>query len=193
MKDDREIISEKYNKIFSKYGWISHTSITDEEMLLAIQISITESVLEAEKYLIEVYKNKIKYQFESIISSEPFDIRKELFTFSYIDFCEKRFHSSIPLILISIDGTLHEIKNTKYQREANDFDILDEIAKFDDGYKDFVRIFTKSRRKSNDEVLSLPFRNGIIHGRDYNYDNQELAVKTIALVIYIYDWYQAFD
>ena len=46
----------------------------------------------------------------------------------------------------------------------------------------------QSRNKNNTEPIYIPYRNGILHGKDFNYANELVAAKSLALVFAVADW-----
>lgn len=49
-------------------------------------------------------------------------------------------------------------------------------------------IFTVGRNKTNTVEISIPYRNGILHGRDLGYANKKVAAKAWAAMFAIRDW-----
>ena len=48
--------------------------------------------------------------------------------------------------------------------------------------------FNQNRLKTNSDPIYIPYRNGILHGRDINYGNEYVSCKCIALMFAIADW-----
>lgn len=88
-----------------------------------------------------------------------------------------------------IDGVVNDIDKGKgFFTESIDLHAWDSIAAHHTGLTKLKGIFTKSRTKTTKEDISLPFRNGILHGRDLNYGNVFVAAKSWALMFAIRDW-----
>ena len=49
-------------------------------------------------------------------------------------------------------------------------------------------IFNKGRNVTNHEEIRLPYRNGILHGRDLNYANEYVSCKCVSLIFALADW-----
>lgn len=49
-------------------------------------------------------------------------------------------------------------------------------------------IYNTGRRKTNTEPIYLPYRNGILHGRDVNYANKYVSSKCLALIFAVHDY-----
>jgi hypothetical protein len=50
---------------------------------------------------------------------------------------------------------------------------------------------SKVRSRTTMSVLSLPYRNGILHGRDLGYDNELTSVKALCALAALGDWARA--
>ena len=57
-----------------------------------------------------------------------------------------------------------------------------------DGLTKIKDIFKKGRNKTNHDEIRLPYRNGILHGRDLNYANKYVSCKCISLMFALADW-----
>jgi hypothetical protein len=69
-----------------------------------------------------------------------------------------------------------------------ELDAWDSIAAANDGIARMHRIFITGRRKTHEEQISLPYRNGILHGMDLGYDNSTVAAKCWHYLFLIRDW-----
>lgn len=54
-----------------------------------------------------------------------------------------------------------------------------------------ANIFRKIRKKTTDEEIFLPYRNGILHGRDLGYANVKVSAKVVSTLIALGDWASA--
>lgn len=57
-----------------------------------------------------------------------------------------------------------------------------------DGLTKLKSIFNKGRNVINHEEIRLPYRNGILHGRDFNYANEYVSCKCVSLMFALADW-----
>lgn len=181
-------LPDKFNEIFSSSGWIAHDSLNVDVMKECIELGI-----DGENVLIEYYEGKLDW-FINIISYKPvFKERAELLNLAKEDYFEGRYHSCIPIILMLVDGIVNDIKPTGLFADATDLDVWDSIAGHSTGLNTLVSILKKNRRKTNEEPIYLPYRNGILHGRELNYNNKEVAIKTFAILFYVNDWIQSLE
>lgn len=177
-----------YNDTFSEQFWIAHESISLDTMKEAIEINRIEDINVAEEYLSRYYRELFDKRHKMIFKTRYFHMRKELLTKAYIDYQNRRFYSSIPLFLMISDGIVSDLKGTGLAAGKTDYDVWDSISGLDSGMKKVAQIYNSMRTKTNDDPIYLPYRNGILHGRDLNYDNNLLATKCLALILYLHDW-----
>ncbi|MBG9988815.1 hypothetical protein HZY88_07505 [Aerococcaceae bacterium DSM 111176] len=181
-----------YNKKFSKYGWIVHETLDLEVIINAVEKFESVGFDEAEKVILNYYEDRFKTVKKYIFISKHFNTRKRIFELAYADFLEGRYYASIPLTLMMIDGVLNDLKLKGFSASDEDYEVWDSISGHSSGLKQIHKIYTKSIRKTMEDTV-LPHRHGILHGRILNYDNEKLAIKCLALIIYIFDWIQSFN
>ena len=88
-----------------------------------------------------------------------------------------------------IDGGVNDIdKNKGFFTPSTDLTAWDSIAAHSTGLSIIRDVFNKSRNSTNLDPISMPYRNGILHGRDINYANKEVVAKCWATLIAIHDW-----
>ncbi|WJS82732.1 hypothetical protein [Tetragenococcus halophilus] len=179
---------DNYNSLFSDNGWIAHELISDEAMKKAIDTYNVNGMAEAEEYLTNYYETKFEELFKMIKNYKYFNERKELLEAAYEDFQEARYYSSIPLMLMIVDGIVSDIKGTGLAASRTDYSVWDSISGVDSGLGKVAKIYNSKRTKTNKNEITLPYRNGILHGKDLNYANRLLATKCLALILFIFDW-----
>lgn len=120
----------------------------------------------------------------------PFYIRKNILLLALKDHEEKRYHASIPVLLLCIDGIISDV--TPEQKwafsEGSHLVIPNSIVWYQWGLPQIIRLFSSVRRKTNEERIEIPYRNWILHGHDINYYNEITAHKTLALLFAVFDW-----
>lgn len=185
--------ADRYNELFSKYGWIVHESLDVEKIVEAVNKFDENGLESAEELIKSYYKQKFKKLKRVIFNSKYFYSRKRLFELAYDDYLSERYHSSIPMMLMLVDGVLNDLLLKGFAVSNADYEVWDSISGHSSGLNIISQIYNKTVRKTNENQLELPYRNGILHGRELNYDNETLAIKTNALVIYIFDWVRSYE
>jgi len=121
-----------------------------------------------------------------------FSIRYNLITTAYQNTLERRYDSCIPILLMVIDGVTNDISKSKgFFNDQTDLSAWDSIAAHSTGLKALRDIFNTTRKKTNTDEIFMPYRNGILHGRDVNYGNKYVAGKCWCTLFALNDWAQA--
>ena len=181
---------ENFNNRFSDRGWCAYDSMNSKILEKANNVYENDGIDAAEQVLIEYYQ----YEVKDIIfflknSSNAFSIRYDLIQQFFDDHFAKRYYSSIPLGLIIIDGAVNDFTKDKgFFAEKTSLDAWDCLVGCSNGLQKLKDIFNTSRKKTNIEKITLPYRNGILHGRDLNYANEFVSCKCVSLMFAVADW-----
>jgi hypothetical protein len=179
----------KFNNLFSNSGFVIFDSLEDSIIQTAIAKYELEGEIEAVKYLVDYFSSdemEKKAPFFKFI--EPFKSRFRFIEFALADQKAGRFYSAIPLLLMVIDGVMADFSNRGFHSTSVDLDVWDSLTTADGGIFKLKEIFQVSRKKTTSDLTQFPFRHGILHGRDLNYDNQETLARTWCLLFVIRDW-----
>jgi hypothetical protein len=186
-------LPDRFNSHFSKLGWISHESMNSQLMEKAVELADNKDIVKAESILANHFTSTeiswLQHRFRVLPS---FSIRFELIEKAYKDTLEKRFHSCVPLLLTIIDGAVNDTSKSKgFFSENTELKAWDSIAAHSSGLTAIKDIFNASRKKTNSEEIFLPYRNGILHGRDLKFDNQLIVGKCWSTLFAVNDWARA--
>ncbi|MBK7183958.1 MAG: zinc chelation protein SecC [Bacteroidetes bacterium] len=193
LKNQTELLSkspDKFNGHFSKRGWIAHESMSSDLMLTSIELADKGLIDIAEKELTNYYSSdKMHWLLRQVKSIDAFSVRYNLLKLAYEDTIAERYHSSVPILLMMIDGAVNDIDKSKgFFAENTNLTAWDSIAAHSTGLSALKEIFSDSRKKTNSEEITLPFRHGILHGRDLCYANKMVTAKCWAALFAIKDW-----
>ena len=105
--DEHSSIPDRFNDIFSELGWIYYRSFDSGIALNAINRAESNDLNGAEIELVEHYKsNLIEYNLQELDKLEAFRPRSPLAKKALIDYNDKRYHASVPIVLALIDGMI---------------------------------------------------------------------------------------
>ncbi|MBC8552600.1 MAG: hypothetical protein H8D23_23470 [Candidatus Brocadiales bacterium] len=182
----------KFNRIFSEDGWIVHDSIDYNLIRSTVDTFEKEGKGEARKLLLEHFKpeNIEKFLFRFRFCDE-FKDRYKFIEYAFEDYKQKRYYAVIPLLLMVIDGAVNDNLQKGFHAQNIDLTVWDSITSIDGGIDSIKQIFQKSRTKTITEPITLPYRHGILHGRDLGYDNYEVAAKAWNFLFIVRDWINA--
>jgi hypothetical protein len=186
-------IPDNFNERFSELGWVAYESMSLEIMKEAIAKYDTEGVKVAEQFLTDSYDaDCLKWGILRFQGNQEFRRRIRLIELAKEDYLAKRYHACIPLLLSLLDGIVNDIsKHVGFFADSADMTVWDSMAAHETGLQVVASLFTKSRSKTNEEALTIPYRHGILHGRELAFDNKLVAAKVWAALFATKDWADA--
>jgi hypothetical protein len=188
LEEYKRIIS-KFNKTFSSKGWIAHDSMNFKFMKKCLLIFEGEGLEKSEDLLFDYYKpENIKSNMIRLKAVPEILKRFKFIEYAYSDYIEQKYYSVVPILLMIIDGSLNDFKNIGFHSDKADLSVWDSITYIDDGINTIQNIFRSGRKKTREEIIDLPYRNGILHGMDLGYDNYKVAAKCWHFLFIIRDW-----
>lgn len=188
---------DKFNQYYSELGWIAYESMNFDLMKNAIKLGEDNNTKEGEQLLIKYYttNENIQYLLMRLRNRSGFKNRYDLLLKAYEDFQNKRYHSCIPVFLMIIDGVVDEVTKSNKGFFASDFNpkLWNSIVGHESGLSKIAKIYAKTRKKANTSPIYLPYRNGILHGKDISYDNVFVATKCLATIFAVGDWVEQYE
>jgi len=184
-------IPDKFNEHFLKRGWIAHESINSEAMIKAVELAEEGKFEEAEVILIDAYNDNLGLSIQMIQYMEEIRPRKELLQLAYEDYLAERYHSCILLLFTIIDGFVVDTKeiegNKCFFAEGEELYAWDSIAAHKSGLIELRKILYQNRGITSTDEIDIPYRNGIMHGRDLGFTNKKVAIKLWATLFSLKD------
>ncbi len=153
----------------------------------------TEGVKVAEQFLTDSYDaDCLKWGVLRLQGNQEFRRRIRLIELAKEDYLAKRYHACIPLLLSLLDGIVNDIsKHVGFFADSANMTVWDSMAAHETGLQVVASLFTKSRNKTSEEALTIPYRHGILHGRELAFDNKLVAAKVWAALFATRDWADA--
>ncbi len=183
---------DRFNEHFSKSGWVAYESLNFDIMKEAVYLADEGKFDEANNLLVEHYNEEtIEWGLTFMKVVEKFRPRYDLAEKAKEDYLAGRFHACVPIVLIIIDGIVNDIEQKGFFAQGVDLTAWDSIAAHSSGLQRLSKIFNSARKKTNTETITVPYRHGILHGRDLGYANKVVAAKTWATLFTIRDWAMA--
>lgn len=132
-----------FNDRFSSYGWCAYDSMSMALMESANTAFEEGGIETAEQVLINYYKtdvNKIIHWIKN--SSAAFAVRNNLIQRFFEDHFAERYHASVPLGLIIVDGAVNDFTKSKgFFAEGTAVDAWDCLVGCSDGLSKLKSIF----------------------------------------------------
>jgi hypothetical protein len=188
-------IPDRFNNLFAKRGWIIYDFMNYEVAKEVVKKAEAGDIDGAEKDLVDYYDpEKVKWNLNQMKHVEAFRPRWRLAQKALIDYREERYHACVPVVLALLDGMINELhekgRGSKkgFFAEGVNLEAWDSISAHNKGLEALANIFRTGRKKTTTEKITIPYRNGILHGMDLGYDNKMVAAKTWAALFATRDW-----
>ena len=201
------MLPDKFNSYFSENCWIAFDFFDEKTMNEAISIYKKNKCMEeVDNYLSNQYNEESINQFINTILPfknlylenlpnigtlfyKYFLDRIDIIQIAKDDYINEKYYSCIPLLLSVIDGITNDIDHEFgfFNGWANMI-LEDSIVGHETGLQVIKNIVIQSRKTTNLEQITIPYRNGILHGRDLNYGNKIVASKCWNILFALKYW-----
>lgn len=184
------LVPDRFNDLFAQSGWIAYESLSLRVMKHAIALCEKEGLEVAEQYLAISYDaDTLKWGIQWFNGHPEFRKRIRLAELARDDYLEGRYHACIPLLLSLLDGLVSDVsKRVGFFAENAELTAWDCIAAHESGLQTLASLMTKGRNKTNEDAILVPYRHGILHGRELAFDNRIVAAKSWAALFAARDW-----
>lgn len=181
---------DTFNSLFLMRGWVAYESMNLQVMEDAIFAGREGRLDDAELILMDYYNEEnLNLLFWRLDGHREFRRRTRLLKLAREDYLAGRYHACIPLILMLSDGIVSDIsKHVGLFAERTDVIVDDAIAAHRSGLSSLLRIIGASRTVTTEDEVTVPYRHGIVHGRDLGYDTKLAAAKAWGLLFALRDW-----
>ncbi len=184
------LLPDRFNELFAPSGWVAYESMSLEVMKHAIKRFEIHGLDAAEDYLVSTYgADALKLGILRFNGHDEFRKRIRLTELAKEDYLAGRYHACTPLLLSLMDGLANDVsRHVGLFADGADLTAWDCIAAHESGLQALVALMTKGRGKTNEEAISVPYRHGILHGRELAFDSRIVAAKTWAALFALRDW-----
>lgn len=184
-------LPDRFNAAFADRGWIATSSLSVEVMRAALESHEAGDMDAAEMIILNWVLMPDTINLFAIKRSKSFNVAqdrwhqlREALALTQ----EGRYWSAVPLILIASDGFASDVLGISPFAEKADLSLFDSMVAHPTALPAMIARLRKGVRQSSDAPLSLPLRNGILHGRSLGYANRAVCGKAWMLMIALVDW-----
>lgn len=182
-------LPDRFNEAFRGVGWVTCGSMPTATMEAAIQAQLSGRTVEAEDILAAIFDEPtLRYL---IMRSRRFHRaaeRMEQLEEAKTLFLEGRYLAATPLILMAADGLAYDVGGFSVFSDHADLTAFDSIVGHATGLPALIQLIRASRPKTTGEPITIPYRHGIMHGRDAGYGNKIASAKAWHLFQALVDW-----
>jgi hypothetical protein len=183
-------LADKFHAQLSPRGWIISGSINIDVIRTVVATIEKDGLEAAEQVLIASYDNEtIERSMRRLSSIPAFRVRWEILESALEDYKHSRLYACIPQLLMMLDGVVSDLNgNRGFFTEKEDLVADNSFVGHPEGLNTLKRLFGGNRNKTTTEPIYMPYRNGILHGRDLGYANSYVATKTWAALFAVGEW-----
>ena len=157
------------------------------DVVFEIEDKIRKGLIdEAEDAFVLYYKTDFDIRYMRLVRLPNYKLRKGIIEKAYNHFVQGDYISCVPLVLMMADGAANDVLPKGIFAEGTDMEIWNCVGT-EYGITDYLKSFTQSRKITRGDELTIPYRNGILHGRDTGYGTEKVALKAWALLFNICD------
>ncbi|PTP01973.1 hypothetical protein CWN88_11615 [Vibrio splendidus] len=184
-------VIKSFSPLFKDHAWVLNDYLPLAYCEEAVMLAQGGKFSEAEKVLIQGVDAGLSLFMQHLLTAQEFEQRSDILINAKELQLQKNYGAVVPLLLIAIDGISNDINNLGLFTQDSDISVWDSICQYDDAFTYLQKNFlTKSRTKTNFNEIFVPFRNGILHGRDINYANASVSAKCWNILYVLRTWYR---
>lgn len=181
--------AQLYNDLFAAKGWVVYDSLDPTHQAQAVAAYDRDGMEEAERVILSYYSpDKVRGHRPFLRRSNAGRRRMELLDLAYDDYDESRYHAVILNLVTLIDGIVNDTVGRGFHSETADLDCWGSITNVDGALEQVRDIYCRARNKTRTEPIDMPYRHGILHGRDLGYANSTVAAKCWCFLFVVSDW-----
>jgi hypothetical protein len=189
----KEMVSmpDRFNRHFLLRGWVASDALKYEAMKGAVEFGDAGDPQAGEELLVREHDSEwLEFQVKRMHAIRAYKPRRALVELALQDHREARFHASIPLVLAQIDGLVYDVARASFYdpKRRERLYAANTMAGHPEGLAALAEILGKPRRKTTSSVLDLPYRHGVLHGRDLGYATLENSTKAFCAFAALREW-----
>lgn len=183
-------LPDQFNELFLNRGWVCYDSMNGELIKRCVKLGQAGDLDGAEQEMVNYYQEDIRYLVLPLVNLPGFKERYDLLTKALDDYSAGRYYACVPIFLMIADGAVNQVlkKNLGLFADGQDLVLPDSVVGHESGLASLVKALSVSHKATNTGEILIPYRNGILHGMDVNYDNVYVATKSLALLFTVADW-----
>lgn len=187
-------LPDRFNQVFRDHGWIAYEEMNFDAAEKALQIADEKSIEAAEDYLEDYYNttNEFDIWVRDFCRNPLIKPRRPLLLLALDDHKSGRYHASVPVVLAQIDGIVFDLYNKSFfestAKKTGHLQATESIAGDPEGLPLLAILLSHNRNKTSEKSISLPYRHGILHGRDLGYANRRVSTKAFVTLLSLRNW-----
>lgn len=184
-------LPDRFNALLGPCGWATFEDMNVAVAREAVLLAEAGDLEGAEGVLIRHFDAEtLRKGIERLCAQLPeLSKRRKLLLAAVEDHREGRYHASVPVALAQLDGIAHDLTNAKFfVKNPTRLVLVDTIIGHRSGLATLAGVMSAYRRQTAASEISVPYRHGIMHGRDLGYANERVSAKSLAALLAVGSW-----
>ncbi|MCI0618075.1 hypothetical protein L0244_34300, partial [bacterium] len=185
-------LPDKFNEVFGKVGWIAFDDMSVDTIEKALKIENENGLEMAEQFLEEYHNDTLEFFLKRFWVLPLIKPRRQLIALAFEDHNAKRYHASISVILAQIDGICYDlVKKSFYEtskKKTRHLQAIETIAGDPSGLAQLATLLSSSYTMTKNNPTNLPYRHGILHGRDLGFATSRNSTKAFVYLLALRTW-----
>lgn len=184
-------LPDRFNALLGPRGWTTFEDMDAAVVREAVRLAEAGDPEGAEDVLVRHFDAQTLREGVERLCGElsVFGVREALLLAAIEDHREGRYHASVPVTLAQIDGIASDLTNTKFfAKNPNRLVLSDTIVGHRSGLATLAGIMSLQRGQTSALEIDVPYRHGIMHGKDLGYANEKVSVKALTALLALGSW-----
>ena len=193
--DHLSSLSDYFNEQFAELGWVMFEGMNADIAAKAVELAEARKPDEAEQVLADFWTvGIIQFHITRLKRVDAFAARWRLAVDAESLYGEGHYHACTLLVLAALDGMVQETcarhlgVNQNFSAEKTILEAWNSIAGHSTGLGKLKQVMLSPRKKTNLDLVMIPYRHGIVHGMDVNFNTKLVAAKAWAALFAVGEW-----
>jgi len=191
----REMVElpDRFNALLGPRGWATFEGMDVGLAKEAVLLAEAGDLEGAEGVLVRHFDAEaLRGGLEQLCEEIPeFRMRGPLLLAAVADHCDRRYHASVPVALAQLDGIALDLTGHPFfvpPERAGHLFVRDSISGHPSGLAALAGTMSRRRGQTTASALGIPYRHGVMHGRDLGYANERVSAKSLAALLALGAW-----
>lgn len=188
-------LPDRFNKAFVDRGWVMFEDMNAEIALKAVELAEAGKPEDGERILVDFWTTDlIRFHIGRLKRVQAFPPRWRLAVDAEDLYRDECYHACTLLVLAVLDGMVQETcarylgVNQNFSAEKTILEAWDSIAGHSTGLAQLKKLLLSPRKRTNADPVTIPYRHGIVHGMDVNFNSKPVAAKAWAALFAVGEW-----
>lgn len=185
---------DRFNALFGPLGWIATERISLPILKEALALGASGDVPAGEQILEDYFNSDagIDFWLPQLLAHPLVQPRRSLLLAAWEDHLAGRYHATVPVVLAQIDGITWDVAQKTFyargKRSARHLQATESVVGDPSALARLAQVLSEKRSVTTVNPVDLPYRHGVLHGRDIGYANLRASTKAWATLLALEPW-----